>query len=184
MDQIIRGKIPTYKGVELAATIGITIEESASKVTQEMENNILKAVNLTVGREIKIDKAQLIRWINMCKFLEEQATQEDRRVIGAWLAEVESSKEQAIPDEVTINRPGCSCQIGDWFYTVAFNPFEKKWTINKSIINRIAFDNDGVLVSNDRVEYYTLGENAFLNINECEKYMTEYELKFVNQKLI
>lgn len=92
MDQIIRGKIPKYKGIELAATIGITIEESASKITQEMENDILKAINLTTGREIKIDKEQLIRWINMCKFLEEQATEEDRRALGAWFAEVDISQ--------------------------------------------------------------------------------------------
>ena len=92
MDKIIRGKIPTYNGVELATTMGITIVESASKVTQEMENDILKAINLTVDREIKIDKEQLIRWINMCRFLEERATEKDRRALGAWFAEVDISQ--------------------------------------------------------------------------------------------
>jgi hypothetical protein len=82
------------------------------------------------------------------------------------------------------NRPAFPCKIGDWFYTVTFSIFEKKWTINRSMINRIAFDADRVFVSNDSVEYYTLGEDAFLNIKECEKYMIEYERKFVDVKLI
>ena len=80
--------------------------------------------------------------------------------------------------------PEFPCKIGDWFYTGTFSPYTDQWTINRSMINRIAFDNKKILVSNDCVEYFTLGENCFLSLKEIEKYMTEYEEKFVNEKVI
>ena len=82
------------------------------------------------------------------------------------------------------HRPGFPCKIGDWFYTATFNFSEKRWTMNRSMVNRIAFDNEKVLVSNDCVEYYTLGENCFLSLKELERYMAEYERKFVDEKVI
>ena len=82
------------------------------------------------------------------------------------------------------HRPSFPCKIGDWFYMATFNFSEKRWTINRNMVNRIAFDNDKILVSNDCVEYYTLGENCFLSLKELERYMKEYEEKFVNEKII
>lgn len=82
------------------------------------------------------------------------------------------------------NRPAFPCKIGDWFYTVTFNFSEKRWTMNKSMINRIAFDNDKILVSNDYSEYYEIGSNCFLSLKELEQYMKEYEEKFISAKII
>ena len=83
----------TYKGVPLQShhDIGVDISLSqkmadtyAEKIAKATDDEIIVYMQRAT-RDVTINEEKLCRWVAMCKFLEENATIDDKTVIGQWL---------------------------------------------------------------------------------------------------
>lgn len=82
----------TYKGVPLQSHHDIGVDLSIAEMVNSYAEKIAKATDDEIivyvqraTRDVTIDEGKLCRWVAMCKFLEENATIDDKTVIGQWL---------------------------------------------------------------------------------------------------
>lgn len=86
----------TYKGVPLQSYHDIGVDLSiAQKFVDTYAEKIAKATDDEIivymqraTRDVTINEEKLCRWVGMCKFLEENATIDDKTAIGQWLKAV------------------------------------------------------------------------------------------------
>lgn len=86
-------EMKTYKGVPLQSHHDIGIDLSLSqKMADTYAEKIAKATDgeiivymQRVTQDVTINEGKLCRWVAMCKFLEENATIDDKNAIGQWL---------------------------------------------------------------------------------------------------